>query len=43
MNGPASIKIMDLIILSEVSQRGQIPYDITYMWYLKKNDENELI
>ena len=33
---------LEFIILSEVSQRGQISYDITYMWYLKINDENEL-
>ena len=32
---------LEIIILSEVSQR-QIPYDITYMWYLKY-DTNELI
>ena len=27
---------LKIIILSEVSQRKQISYDITYMWNLKK-------
>ena len=27
---------LELIILSEVNQRKQISYDITYMWNLKK-------
>ena len=31
---------LDIIILSEVSQKGQIPYDIPYMWNLKY-DTNE--
>ena len=33
---------LEIIILSEVRER-QIPYDITYMWNLKKNDTNEVI
>ena len=33
---------LKIIILSEVSQRKQISYDITYMWNLK-NGTNELI
>ena len=34
---------LEIIILSEVSQKkGQIPYDITYMWN-RKYDTNELI
>ena len=32
----------EIIILSEVSQKKQIPYDITYMWNLKF-DTDELI
>ena len=24
-------------------REGEIPYDIPYMWYLKRNDTNELI
>ena len=31
---------LEMIILSEVRER-QMPYDITYMWNLKKNDSNE--
>ena len=43
---------MDLedIMLSEISQKGQIPYDFTYTWYLKhktneqtKQNRNTLI
>ena len=36
---------VEIIILSEVKSEteGQIPYDIIYMWNLKKNDTNELI
>ena len=43
---------MDLedIMLSEISQKGQIPYDFTYTWYLKhktneqtKQNRNKLI
>ena len=33
---------LEIIILSEVSQRKTIVYDITYMWNLK-NSTNELI
>ena len=33
---------LEIITLSDISQR-QIPYDITYMRSLKKNDINELI
>ena len=34
---------LEIIILSEVSQR-QISYDVAYLWYLRgKNDTNELI
>ena len=41
---PFAATWMDLetVIMSEVSQR-QIPYDITYMWNLKKNGTNEPI
>ena len=31
---------LEIIILSEIRQ---IPYDITYMWNLKKKDTDELI
>ena len=35
---------LEMIILSEVRQRERhVPYDITYMWNLKKNHRNELI
>ena len=36
---------LEIIILSEVKsdRERKIPYDITYMWNLKKNDTNELI
>ena len=34
---------LEIIILSEVSERRQISYDITQVWNLKKNDTNELI
>jgi len=39
---PFATTWMDLenIMLSEIRQR-QIPYDITYMWNLKKNKENK--
>ena len=33
---------LEIIILSEVSQRRQIPCNITYMWNIKY-DTNELI
>ena len=33
---------LEIIILSEVRKRRQIPYGITYMWNLKY-DTNELI
>ena len=33
----------EIIILSEVSQRGKILYDVHYMGNLKINDTNELI
>ena len=33
---------LEIIILSEVSQKKKIPYDITYMWNLK-HDRNEPI
>ena len=34
---------LEIIILTEVSQRRTDSYDITYVWNLKKNDTNELI
>ena len=34
---------IEIIILSEVNQTRQIPYDITYTWNLLKNGTNELI
>ena len=33
---------LEIIILSEVSQKRQIPYNITYMWNLKYNT-NDLV
>ena len=33
---------LQIAILSEVSQRGKISLDITYMWNLKRNYTNEL-
>ena len=33
---------LEITILSEVSQTGEISYDIPYMWNLKGNDTNEL-
>ena len=29
-------------VMSEVSQRGEISYDIPYMWNLNRSDTNEL-
>ena len=29
-------------VMSEVSQRGEICYDIPYMWNLNRSDTNEL-
>jgi len=34
---------LEILILSEVSQRRWLSYDVTYMWNIKKNDTNELI
>ena len=34
---------LEIIILSESDRERQIPYDITYMRNLQKNDTNELI
>ena len=36
---PSAITWMDLegIMLSEISQNGQTPYDVTYMWNRKHN------
>ena len=34
---------LETVILSEVSQTGKIPYDITYIQNLKINDTNELL
>ena len=40
----ASWMELEIIILSEISQRKTIPYDITYLWNpKKKKDTNELI
>ena len=33
---------LEIIILSEVSQKEKGKYHITYMWNLKRNDTNEL-
>ena len=33
---------LEVIILSEVSQKRQIPYDITYMWNLKYNTNEHI-
>ena len=33
---------LEIITLSEVSQR-QMPYDMTYVWNLKRKNTNELI
>ena len=33
---------LEISIVSEARQRGQISYDITYMWHFK-NDTNELL
>ena len=34
---------LEIVILSEVSQTGEISYSIPYMWNLKRNHTNELI
>ena len=34
---------LEIIILSEVRKKRQIPYDITYMWNLKYNKMNLLM
>ena len=34
---------LDSIMLSEIYQRRQIPYDFTYMWNLKNKTINRLI
>ena len=34
---------LEIVILSEVSQTGEISYGIPYMWNLKRNHTNELI
>ena len=37
----ATLMDLEIVILSEISQRKI--YDIPHMWYLKRNDTNELI
>ena len=34
---------LEIIILSKSERERQIPYNITYMWNLTKNDNNGLI
>ena len=34
---------LEIVILSEVRQTGEISYSIPYMWNLKRNHTNELI
>ena len=34
---------LEIILLSELSDKNKYFYDITYMWNLKKKDTNELI
>ena len=33
---------LEIITLSKLDRERQIPFDIAYMWNLKKNDANEL-
>ena len=34
---------LEIITLSKLDRERQIPFDIAYMWNLKKNDANKLI
>ena len=34
---------LEIVILSEVSQKEEIFYNVPYMWNLKSNDTNELL
>ena len=34
---------LEIVTLSEVSQKRKLSYDIHYMWNLKRKDTNEII